>query len=262
MSKSTQVLVSGCSFTHWPDAPGSDKNICWPAHLQKLFPNWIIDNRAEPAAGNVYIANSIARAICDRPDFYDLVLVMWSGVSRLDFLTDLTIPGWGELFDQYGFYRRVEICPNQLGYIFSGGQLGPWIQNTASRRVFNELYKVSGTLSLGHINLIEIVKCQEFLRAKNIPYKFMSYVNYWNDKENVSPNGDFGVMAFPELRPIIKNIDFSNWIFADDDRNGIYEMAKKVEDYHGDQFHPGILTHQRWAEMVAESITRCTPSQA
>lgn len=254
MSKSTQVLVSGCSFTHWPDAPGSDKNICWPAHLQKMHPDWHIENRAEPAAGNTYIANSIVRAICDRPDFYDLVLVMWSGVSRLDFLTDLTIPGWGELFDQYGFYRRVENHPNELGYIFSGGQLGPWFQNVGARKVFTELYKVSGNSSLGHTNLIEIIKCQEFLKSKNIPYKFMSYVNYWTNEGYMSPNGDFGVLSHPELHTLVNQIDFSRWIFTDDRRNGIYEMAKEKQDYHGDQFHPGPTTHQRWAEIVSRSI--------
>jgi len=249
-----KILVSGCSFTHWPAEPGSEKNICWPAYLQNLHPEINIHNVAEPAAGNQYIANSVVSALCDRSDHYDLVLIMWSGVSRLDFLTDISHTAWQTLFDDYGFCRRVESCPNTLGYIFSGGQMGPWYQNAAARSLFASLYKVSSNLSLAHASLTEMIKCQEFLKARDIPYRFMSYVNYWTKEGYMSPNGDFGVLAFPELKPLISQLDFSQWIFADEDRNGIYEMAKRAEDYHGDRFHPGAETNRRWANIVMERL--------
>jgi hypothetical protein len=248
------LLISGCSFTHWPEAPGSPNNICWPAALQKLNSNFSITNLAEPGAGNQYIANSVVNAVLTNPNHYDMVLVMWSGVSRLDFLTDLTDPAWHQLFDSYGFYRRLEQCPNKLGYIFSGGQLGPWTEHSAAKRMFAEQYKVSDHTSLGYINLIEIVKTQEFLKSQNIPYRFMSYVNYWTTGEHISPNGDFGVMGYPELRPLIDSIDFSPWIFHRD-RECIYDLAKAADDYHGDRFHPGITTHQQWADLVYQQIT-------
>ena len=248
------ILISGCSFTHWPEAPGSERNICWPTYLQKLLPKCTITNLAEPAAGNLYIANSIVRALLEHPDRYDLVLVMWSGVSRLDFLTDLTDPDWHALFDQYGFYRRVESCPSKLGYVFSGGQMGPWYANMATRKIFSEMYKISGPLSLAHTNLIEMIKTQEFLDRRGIDWRFMSYVNYWGTEDHVSPNGDFGVGKFPELKPIIDSIDFSRWIFSNDRRDGIYEMAKATDDYNGDRFHPGATTNQRWAQLVFDSL--------
>ena len=248
------VLISGCSFTHWPETPGSDKNICWPSHLQRLRPECKITNLAEPGAGNVYIANSVVRYVLENSGNVDLVLVMWSGVSRLDFLTDLTEPSWHRLFDNYGFYRRVETCPNALGYIFSGGHYGPWIQNQDVQTLFKPMYRVSNDLSLAHVNLIEIIKCQSFLQASGIPYRFMSYVNYWHHGDYCSPNGDFGVLKYPELSPLINAIDWSNWIFQNSNKDGIYEMAKSVEDYHGDQFHPGASTHRAWAELVNHRI--------
>jgi hypothetical protein len=248
------ILVSGCSFTHWPEEPGSPNNICWPAALQTLEPTWQITNVAEPGAGNQYIANSVTTMITANPGKFDMVLVMWSGVSRLDFLTDLSDPSWHALFDSYGFYRRVENCPNQLGYIFSGGYIGPWTENAAAARVFNEMYKVSSNLSLAYTALTEIVKTQNFLQNQRIPYRFMSYVNYWNTLEHVSPNGDFGVYRFPELRPLITAIDFEPWIFRDVNRDGIYEMAREINDYHGDRFHPGRPTHGRWADIVRAKI--------
>lgn len=245
-----KVLVSGCSFTHWPEEPGSDKNICWPSHLQRLRPDFDIVNLAEPGAGNTYIANGVVRYILENPGKIDLVLIMWSGVSRLDFLTDLTNPDWHNLFDSYGFYRRVETCPSTLGYIFSGGNYGPWTLSRDMTSLFKQMYMVSSDLSLAHINLIEIVKCQYFLKALNMPYRFMSYVNYWNHTDHCSPNGDFGVLKFPELRPLINNIDWTNWIFQNSHRDGIYEMAKSAEDYHGDRFHPGPQTHREWAQLM------------
>lgn len=249
-----KILVSGCSFTHWPEEPGSDKNICWPTYLKQQISNCDITNLAEPGAGNLYIANSIAKALINDPDKYDMILVMWSGITRLDFLTDLTNDDWLALFESYGFYRRVEGFSNRLGYIFSGGQVGPWIQNPATRNLFREMYKISNNVSLAHSNLIEIVKTQELLKQKNIPYKFMSYVNYWNDKSNVSPNGDFGVMGKPELQSLINAIDFSKWIFSDSDKNCIYELAKHNNDYHGDKFHPGITTHQQWVDIMMKHL--------
>lgn len=244
------VLVSGCSFTHWPEEPGSEKNICWPAHLQKKRPEWNIVNLAEPGAGNIYIANSVVRYVLENPKKVDLVLVMWSGVSRLDFLTDLTNSSWHSLFDRYGFYRRIESCPNTLGYIFSGGNYGPWTQNKDITSLFKQMYMISSNLSLAHTNLIEMIKCQSFLQAQGVPYKFMSYVNYWHHGDNCSPNGDFGVFKYPELQPLIDQIDWKNWIFQNSQRDGIYEMAKVNNDYHGDRFHPGITTHQQWVDIM------------
>ena len=253
--KSTEILISGCSFTHWPEQPGSEKNICWPAHLSGIDDGINITNLAEPGAGNQYIADSVIRAVCEQPDRFDIVLVMWSGVSRLDFLTDLSDPTWHAMFDSYGFYRRLPACPNKLGYIFSGGFLGPWAQNDATRSIFKNLYRVSDRTSLAHINLIEIIKTQQFLAAKKIPHLFMSYVNYWvKDQGYVSPNGDFGVMAMPELQPLVSAIDFSSWLFADDQRQCIYDLAKQRDDFHGDRFHPGIDTHRIWADLVKQRI--------
>lgn len=244
------VLISGCSFTHWPEEPGSEKNICWPTYLQEKNPGLKIRNLAEPGAGNLYIANSVTDALMSSSGKYDMVLVMWSGLTRLDFLTDLSNPDWNSLFDAYGFYRRMEHCPNRLGYIFSGGEIGPWNRNMTTRDLFKGMYRVSDHASLGYLNLIEIIKTQHLLKSMDIPYRFMSYVNYWGDQPHVSPNNDFGVAAHPELKHLIDSIDFSQWIFADDSRTCIYELAKANDDYHGDRFHPGVKTHRQWADIM------------
>ena len=245
------VLISGCSFTQWPEYPGGP-NMCWPKFLQEFNPDWTITNVSEPAAGNQYIADSVIRSILNqRPDH---VLVMWSGVSRLDYLTSLEDSAWERMFDSYGFYRRVEHCPNKLGYIFSGGQMGTWYKNDVAHRMFYEMYKVSSELSLATINLMEMVKLQNFLQNKRIPYHFMSYVNYWTHGSDISPNGDFGVLRYPELRDLIGEIDFDRWIFSNDQRDGIYEMASSTQDFQEDGFHPGSKTYRAWAHLVNQRL--------
>jgi len=240
-----KILVSGCSFTQWPEYPGGP-NTCWPKYVTEHE----IQNVAEAAAGNQYICDSVVRAVLEqRPE---MVLVMWSGVSRLDYLTSLEDSAWNNLFNSYGFFRRIP--GDKLGWIFSGGQMGTWFKHPVAHKMFYEMYKVSSELSLAHINLVEIVKLQNFLQAKNIPYRFMSYVNYWGTDNNISPNGDFGVGKFPDLNYLIKDIDFDRWIFTNANRDGIYEMAKESNDFMPDGFHPGPATHQRWAELIMSRI--------
>jgi hypothetical protein len=209
---------------------------------------------AEAGAGNQYIADSVMRHIIENPKTqYDYVLVMWSGVSRLDYLTGIEDPDWLELFNRYGFYRRVDSCPDKLGYIFSGGQLGTWFRNPVAETMFREMYKVSSPLSLATINVMEMLKLQAFLKSKGIRYKFMSYVNYWGTGEDLSRNGDFGVGAFPEVERLLTDMDWSNWLFTRG-RNGIYELARDTDNFQPDGFHPAEATQRGWAEFVRKSL--------
>ena len=243
------ILISGCSFTQWPDSPGGP-NICWPRYFQELNPTDHCYSVAEAAAGNQYICDSVIRSVLkDRPDH---VLVMWSGVSRLDYLTSVEDPVWNNLFDSYGFYRRLP--DNKLGYIFSGGGVGTWNNHPVARQMFKEMYKVSSELSLGTINLMEMVKLQNFLIAKKIPYHFMSYVNYWSEEERVSTNGDFGVYRYPELKFLIDELDFSRWIFTNEQKDGVFELAKELNSWQDDKFHPGDTAQSAWAKFVTERI--------
>lgn len=240
-----KILISGCSFTQWPEYPGGP-NVCWP----KYITGHEIKNIGEAAAGNQYICDSIVRETLQNN--YDMVLVMWSGVSRLDYLTSLEEPAWEELFNSYGFFRRLNGIP--LGYIFSGGRIGTWYRNPVAQKMFNEMYKVSSDLSLGTINLQEIIKLQAYLKSKNIPYKFMSYVNYWGHGEHVSPNGDFGLADHPNLKIFTDEIDWSKWIFLNENKDGVYELAKSMNNFAEDKFHPGDDAYKAWAEIVMKHL--------
>ena len=249
-----KILISGCSFTQWPEFPGGP-NICWPRYLNEQNPEWTIKNLAEPGAGNQYIADSVIRHLLDNPnENYDEVLVMWTGVSRLDFLTSLEDPAWNDMYNSYGFYRRVDACPDKMGYIFSGGQMGTWFNNPVAEKMFREMYKVSNPLSLATINLMEMIKLKGFLESRGLKYRFMSYVNYWGDGEYVSRNGDFGVGRFKETKVLIDSLKLDDWIFTDGQRNGLNELSIKNNDFQEDGFHPGDKTQEEWARFVGDKL--------
>lgn len=246
------ILISGCSFTQWPDYPGGPTS-CWPRHLQDLHADWKIKSLAEAAAGNQYITHSVIQELLENPNSYDLVLVMWSGVSRLDYLTDITDSAWNELFDSYGFYRRLP--GNKLGYIFSGGQMGTWFKNPVAHKLFYEQYKVSSELSLATTNLLEMVKLKNFLDSKQMNYRFMSYVNYWQVDNVPAFNGDFSVAKYPELKLYINELDFDKFIFLNDNKDTVFDVAQSMQDFMEDGIHPGAAAHKEWANVVSSQLS-------
>ena len=244
-----KILISGCSFTHWPQYPGGP-NVCWPTHLKFISPEHEYTNLAEPAAGNQYICDSVIRhCLTETPD---LVLVMWSGVSRLDYLTSLDDPDWQALFHSYGFFRHLS--DENLGYIFSGGKMGTWYKHPVAHKMFYEMYKVSTDLSLAYINLMEMLKLQEFLKARNIKYIFSSYVNYWKTQDVPEFNGDFSVANLSGVAKIISAMDFDQWLFLDQDKNTIFDLALSHDDFMPDGIHPGSKSHTEWAHLVNGKI--------
>ena len=70
---------------------------------------------------------------------------------------------------------------------------------------------------------------------------------------NISPNGDFGVLDFPELRPLINEIDFNQWIF-DGEYRCIYDVAKDNNNFQADGFHPESQTQRYWAKLIFDQI--------
>lgn len=243
------ILISGCSFTQWPDGPGGP-NTCWPRYLKELNPAYNIKTVAEAAAGNQYICDSVIRETLTTK--YDQVLVMWSGVSRLDYLTSLEDSAWESLFDSYGFFRRLP--DGKLGWIFSGGQMGTWFKHPVAHKMFYEMYKVSSELSLATINLMEMIKLQNYLKAKNIPYKFMSYVNYWKPDNVPEFNGDFSVAKFPEVAPLIRELDFTNFISLNENKDTLFDLACSLNSFMEDGIHPGAEAHREWANLVSDRL--------
>lgn len=225
------LLVAGCSFTHnrWP----------------KFLSNHIITDLAWPGAGNKYIADSIIHQ-CSIKKF-DAVLVMWSGLTRMD----MPVSNSMELFDNYIFKRPV----GNFSYIMSGGFIGSWQNHPGTIQLFKNTYKIMSAEELAWLSLLEIIKLQGFLKNLGIRYYFMSYVNYWNRPNNwTSTNCDPALNNFSNLTNIINQIDFSSWIFLNNNKDGIYELAEELNLFESDNWHPNSIADRQWASIIEKQL--------
>jgi hypothetical protein len=227
-----KILTSGCSFTY----------NAWP----KFFPEHEVKNLASSGPGNKYIADSIIHEIS--ANHYDLVLVMWSGLTRLDLPVTKNV----ELLNDYS-------CKKQIGavdYVFSGGLVGSWTTHPITKLLFENTYKVMEVDDLMLLSLLEIVKLQGILKSRNINYRFMSYVNYWKRPDEwLSKNCDKGINNYPILTPVVDQIDFTQWVFSNEDKDGLFELAESLNEFQDDGWHPNDVSNEQWAKSIINSIS-------
>ena len=238
MACAMKILASGCSFT-------GDKN-SWAHRLQVLGHN--VTNLGLSAAGNRYITDITIRELLLHKNSYDYVLVMWSGLTRFDFFVDAAV------IDMYpSLHWRAKKITDNFGFV-TGGAL-PDNAHPVSVSIKKELELVTNYELRAYQSLLEMIKLQSFLKHNKISYKFMSYVNYWNDDDFVV-NNNFGVNKFKSLSLLIDNIDFSNFIFYNNNKDGIYEMCSVMTDGLGsDNFHPSTSGYNAWGDIVNNTIS-------
>jgi hypothetical protein len=226
-----QVLVNGCSFT----AQSGYKN--WPDYLPS---NWKVTNIAKHAAGNQWICDS---TIVNTIKFdYDLVLIMWSGLTRIDMpINEIT---WNQ-FWQFKSY-------NELGLYYGHCGIG---DNPAfpMADITKPIIKFGGTRELVFQSLLNMLKLQAWLESNSINYRFMSFMNYWNN--NYFENGfEYPSVKNLELDALIDKINFNKFIFTDNTKNGIFELAQDQKLYNIGNIHPNTEAGKLWADIVLKKI--------
>lgn len=205
-----KVLANGCSFT------AKSPYLTWPY----LLDTDCVKNLASHAAGNQWICDSTIAELSENS--YDLVLVMWSGLERLDYTVE------EDFYNQTTGFKSV----NNFGIYY--------LHNEQDK--FKQLSVVKGQRERVFNSLIRIISLQSYLQARNIKYKFMSYMNVWEDI--------YG-LGFEYLD---RQIDFSHWVFSDSDRNGLFELSQDQNLYIEDGYHPNQTAHEQWAELIKKNI--------
>lgn len=242
------ISTVGCSFTY-------AQRKGWPDILAKKLQDRGIEvdlvNNGHPGAGNLYISQ---KPILDsyNPKFRDpdLVVIMWSGLTRKEVLIDHKDELVMKTLEGYGFVRWSGV---HTSYIFSGGIKGSWEHHPATKEIFNPLYKISNERTMAQDTLVNIIALQNYFKNKNIPYIMSSYMNYWSNESRVG-DLDFGIKQFNDLSYLVNQIDFSRWVFANDNKDGIYELAKANDDLQEDGFHPDFKTHADWADLLLAKL--------
>lgn len=233
-----KILASGCSFT--AGGPNAGEN--WACYIKKRA---YVKNIGVASAGNTYINQSTILELINQPDFYDIVLVMWSGLQRYDLLfsretyktlnhskTVNSERHWGLVGDCVTHAHQPDLIMKDTGKIY---------------------FSLTDEETLGCQSLLNMISLQDFLKVRNIPYKFMSYVNYWNDKDTIT-NLNFGVYKYQSCRKLAEQLDFSNFLFYNNDHDGFYEFSKELGLIGSDKFHPNLQAHREWGAWIEENI--------
>ena len=232
MPNNKRVLTNGCSFT----APSTAYRN-WTEYLPS---NWQVTNIASHAAGNQWICDSTIIKTMNAD--YDLVLIMWSGLTRIDMPVNKTT------WDQFWQFKNQ----NDMGLYYGHCGIGdsPYFPMAD---ITKPIIKFSGEKELVFQSIMNMLKLQSWLESKNIDYRFMSFMNYW--KDSYFENGlEYPSVTNLGLDRLINEINFSKWIFSDDSKNGIFELAKNQNLCGTDNVHPNSEAGKLWANHIIKEI--------
>ena len=223
------ILVNGCSFSRGP--------ISWPYHLQKKL-NFNLVNLALSAAGNKYIHDSTITELSQRK--YDYVFIMWTGLQRNDVqVADIT------QFDQ-AVTSATQVLENdwedkpvwpvndqdyvEKDWVFIGLD-NPYIKLIK----FAEYIKYRNKSNEIHQSILYMITLQAVLKEQGIPYTFSFFTDYIDELKRSS---------------LYYMLDFANICLTDN----ITTIAKTINSYEPDGYHPGVEANQLWSNKLIEFI--------
>lgn len=194
--KIDNFLISGDSFVDGKD---------W---FTKIFEAKEIRNLGRAGAGNKFISESIITEIIEgfKPDF---VLVVWSGLLRFDFPLSKKITS-----NNYNVYGDTKYSKYLFNYC------APFRDKSKNMPVQNELtdwlYNEKDYINVKSQSLLQILSCQNFLKANNIPYRFTFIYNFLDKNfdhnhlvnEKTKENGFMATLgSVDKHHPILNYID-------------------------------------------------------
>ena len=235
-SRFKHLVVSGCSFTtneHVPD--GSDWN--W-ANILCKDTGMTIHNLATAGAGNDHISRSIILYLEQNklPVEETLVMAMWSGVGRIDWITAPDIMEQGKWM-----YYYTPQCQLTQG--------GNWWNIKHSSLIFQAVKnyaKFQNNYTFALQSWLAMKSLSTYLDCYGYKYFYTSFVNYKNNQIK----GDALTIPFDDsLNEIGLQCDYFHWLpLAAEDYFGDWCRERKL--LVSDNFHPGLDGPQRWPREV------------
>ena len=221
------VVVNGCSFTQGMQGE------TWANHLN--IPNVL--NLASHGAGNNYICHSTLNYLesHDYKSSNTLVVVMWSGTSRID------VPVSSEWYSHIRQTFPFGFSDHTSNWIHTGG--------SGHVALFENLCKTHDNTSQCVESLQNFILLESYLQAKGYHYIFTSYANYWSEDHEycsttlVDPNIGYHCKHLP----LYKKFNFKKWLFCNSNKDCFGEFA--IDDLrHGTGSHPSEQTHKQFAK--------------
>ena len=194
--KINKLLVAGDSFVDGQT---------W---FENIFETNEIKNIGKQGAGNKFIADGVITEIVEgfNPDF---VLVVWSGLLRFD----LTVSKKTQLKNN-SYFGETKYSK----YFFN--TTAPFRDKNSSMKIKNEIidwmYNEKDYVNIKTQSLLNILSCQNFLKANKIPYRFTFIYNFLDKNfdhnhltnEKVDTNGFMSTLgSIDSKHPICNFID-------------------------------------------------------
>jgi hypothetical protein len=250
-------LFGGCSFT---DMPGS-----WARYLQNniLLRPKNSKNCAKSGAGHRFIATSVidsALRIAEKGYVPDIT-IMWSGPSRFEIpIHELETPYVHDIFqanrltgDDFnpGTYYHLDVTGNVDRSTLNNFWLMQCSKVSEKTRwshqefidneyieAFNKFQQyIWNSNAHWHNTLNAILEVQWLCESKHWPYRFMTF------REGL---GEYIMTCAPQFRSLQDSIDWSKWLFTDDNYGGLREFTLNTVNTWDDGYdnHPSKEAHE------------------
>jgi hypothetical protein len=223
-SKFKHLVVSGCSFTHQTNRiPG---HFSWA----NLLANWTgmqIHNLAISGVGNDHISRSIILYLEKNklPPEDTLVIVMWSGINRIDWITDAKDSKFSK---EYSFNYQYD----DYNELVTGGAWWNTTMPTPLMKAIIDYSKYQSIHSLTLHSWLAMQNLSNYLKVNQYTHCYTSYLNY----KSIGRAADY-VDFDTELKKLNLYLDKESWLPLDD--NEYYgDWARKRKYLEGDSFHP------------------------
>ena len=234
MLKNKNVLVNGCSFSRGP--------IAWPYCLQQHY-DFNLVNLALSGAGNTYIHNSTISELSQRD--YDFVFIMWTGLQRNDIQVadigkfDQCITSRGQVL--LNDWSEKTVWPiNDQDYVEKNWVFVGMDNEYLQKIKFSEYIRYRSYENETYQSLMQMITLQAVLKELDIPYVFSFFTDYVKD---LATHAD-----------LYKLLDQNNICSTDN----IQRIAREINSYDADGFHPGVIANQQWANILIEFINAKT----
>ena len=201
---------------------------------------------SSPGSGNQAIA---ARTIYQlSQDTYDKVVVVWSGINRLDF------PISQELHKTYppnGKDSWAASCPvGSMSWYHSGGICGSGTSESGTPESFRQFFRTqylgaeSGSTYLTEMTLLSIISCQAVLEKSGVPYQMAFIYDTQRSIPQETEEHSHGIMD--TASPLYSMVDWKKFTRFD----APYEWAKQHNRLETDGYHPTRNAMIDWLKLA------------
>lgn len=227
-----KTLIVGCSFVD---------GLYLNNDTQYKINNDLYDIKGNPGSGNQAIS---ARVLWEcAQTSYEKVIVLWTGINRLDFPIGLALHQTMPVKNDKPLYPFLTVMGDLVWY-HSGGFCSAEF-NTDTPTWFLDWcraqYKSSSPRYLTDLSLISILQAQSFLKSKKIPYQ-MAWI-YSVDKV-YSDIGwiDHVLGRIDKKSSFFNQIDWTTFVSY----QPLFDYAREKQQLQDDKFHPTPACLLEW----------------